>query len=190
MKYLKYLLYLIILLALIFFGKGLMTKSVAYESEISVDKPVEEAWAVMSDESKIQLWIKSLKRIEPVSGTPGTVGAVSNIYVEDNGNEMMMQETITEVVPNQKMAMTFSMDFMNMDYEMHLEEKEGKTNIRTKSNTTGNGIFAKSILSFMGGAMKKQEAENLNNLKKVIEENTTNYFAEPSATSIAIPESL
>ncbi len=179
MKYLKYLLYLIIVLALIFFGKGLLTPSVSYESEIVVDKPAREAWAVLSDETKLPEWIEGFKRTELVSGTANTVGAVSKVYVEDNGQEMVMEETITALEPNERMAMTFTMDFMDMDYEILLKENDGKTTISSKSTTEGNGIFAKSLISFMPGAMKEQEEKNLSNLKKVIEENTKNYFPVP-----------
>lgn len=175
MKYLKYLLGLILLVVIIFFGKGLLTPSVSYESEIVVNKSAAESWAVMSDESKLSQWIKEVKKIELVSGTPNTVGAVSNIHVVDGGQEMVMKETITKMTPNELMAMTFTMDFMDMDYEMHMKEEGGKTTITSKSTTTGNGIFAKSMLSFMGGSMKTQEDNNLNNLKKLIEENTTTY---------------
>ncbi len=175
MKYLKYLLGLILLVVIIFFGKGLLTPSISYENEIVVNKSAAESWAVMSDESKLSQWIKEVKKIELVSGTANTVGAVSNVYVDDGGQEMVMKETITKMTPNELMAMTFTMDFMDMDYEMHMKEEGGKTTITSKSTTTGNGIFAKSMLSFMGGSMKTQEDNNLNNLKKIIEENTTVY---------------
>jgi len=176
MKYLKYLLYLLIILALIFFGKGLLTPSISYESEITVNKSAKEAWAVMQDEVNLPKWIQGFKKIELISGTPNTVGAVSKVYIEEAGQESIMEETITALTPNQKMAMTFTMDFMDMDYEMLFTEKDGKTNILTKSTTKGNGLFAKSIVSFMPGAMKAQEDANLVNLKKLIEENTKDYF--------------
>ena len=175
MKFLKYTLIVIGVLVLIFFGKGLLTPSISYESEITVDKPVAESWAVMSDESKITEWLKSITKIEPVSGTPNTVGAVSNIYAVEEGEEMVMQETITAIKEQEHMAMTFTMDFMDMDYEISMKEVNGKTKIYTKSITKGNGLFAKSILSFMEGTMKAQEDENLNNLKTVIEGNQKVY---------------
>jgi len=40
-------------------------------------------------------------------------------------------------------------------------------------------MFAKSMISLMKGAMFDQEEKNLNNLKKLIDSNTTNYFPEP-----------
>ena len=117
--------------------------------------------------------------MELVRGTENTVGAVSKIYFEENGQEMVMEETLTAIKPNEHIAMTFTMDFMNMDYEMNLTDKDGKTRILSKSETTGNGIMAKSILSFMTKSMKAQEEENLKNLKSVIDNNTKNYFPAP-----------
>lgn len=175
MKYLKYLLGFILLIAIIFFGKGLLTPSIYYESEIVVNKSAEESWAVMSDETKLSQWIKEVTKIELISGTANTVGAVSKIYVEDGGQEMVMEETVKAVKPNELLSMSFTMDFMDMDYEMHLKEKEGKTTIITKSTTTGNGLFAKSMVSFMTSSMETQENENLINLKTLIEANTTEY---------------
>ena len=178
MKYLKYLLIIIALLAIIFFGKGFLTPVVSYESEVIVNKPVKETWAVMSDESRVSEWLKGIKKMELVSGTENTVGAVSKIYFEENGEEMVMEETITAIKPNEHIAMTFTMDFMNMDYEMHLQDQDDKTRILSKSETTGNGIMAKSILSFMTKSMKAQEEKNLKNLKSVIDNNTKEYFPE------------
>jgi uncharacterized protein YndB with AHSA1/START domain len=183
MKILKYLLYVIIVLALIFFGKGLLAPAAEYECEVVVNKPVEEAWAILSDESRITEWLKSIKKIELQSGTTNTVGAVSKIYAEENGQEMVMEETITAIIPNEHIAMTFTMDFMNMDYELYMKEMDGKTHIRTISSTLGNGIFAKSIVSFMTSAMKAQENENLINLKTMIDNNTIDYFPETTLDS-------
>ena len=90
-----------------------------------------------------------------------------------------MKETITAIIPNNLMSMSFAMDFMDMNYEMRLQEKGNSTIIKTKSNTFGNGIFAKSILAFMPKSMKAQEEKNLNNLKRIIEENTKDYFPTP-----------
>ncbi len=178
MKYIKYLLGIIVLLLLVFFGRGLLTPSVSYENEIIVNKSVKESWAVMSDESKLPKWIKGFKKTELISGTANSVGAVSKIYVDDNGEEMTMEETIKEIIVNELISMKFTMDFMDMDYEMHMKENNGKTKIKSKSTTAGNGLFAKSIISFMTGSMKAQEDENLQSLKKLIEENTKDYFQD------------
>ncbi len=188
MKYLKYLLGFFALLLLFILGKGFFTPSVYYESEIVVNKSAKEAWAVMSDEENLPKWIDGFKRSELVSGPANTVGAVTNVYVEDNGEEMVMVETIMQVKTYELLAMKFTMDFMDMDYEMLFSEKGGKTRIQTKSTTFGNGIMAKSMISFMTAAMKSQEDENLGNLKKLIEENTKNYFQDTPVERVEVVE--
>ncbi|MEQ9062807.1 MAG: SRPBCC family protein [Vicingaceae bacterium] len=169
MKYLKIFLAVIAVLAIIFFGNGLITPSINYENQVVVNKPAAEVWSVMSDPSNMSEWLPGFLRMEHVSGNPGEVGAVSNIYFDENGEEMVLQETILENVPNERMAMNFTADFMNMNYEMTLDEANGQTTITSISTTEGNGLFAKSILSFMGGTMHTQEEENLTRLKALIE---------------------
>jgi len=178
MKILKYLLGLILLLVLIFFGRGLLTPSISYSTEITVDKNAEEAWAVMSDDSILPEWIAGFKKMELVSGEKNTVGAVSNIYIEEGATKMVMQETIKEYDPLKRIAMEFTMDFMNIDYSMDYAEKDGKTTLKSSTVTKGNNLFARSMLSFMQGGMKKNEDLNMGNLKRIINENTKNYFQE------------
>ncbi|MFY0607080.1 MAG: SRPBCC family protein [Cyclobacteriaceae bacterium] len=180
MKILKYLLIFLAIIAIIFFGKGIITPSVSYESTTSVSKSVEESWAVMTDEETMSKWITGFIKSELVSGEPNTVGAVSNTYVEENGEEMIIVETITDITPNERIAMTFTMDFMDMDYELSMEDQGDQTIITTKSEVRGNGLFAKSIISFMPDMMKAQEDENLAKLKRLIESNTKDYFPEPA----------
>lgn len=171
MKYLKYIIITIIVLGILFIAKGLLTPSISYENEITVNKSAKESWAVMSDESSLPKWIKGFKKIELIEGTPNTVGAVSNVYIEEQGEEMIMKETVTAVKENEHLAMTFTMDFMDMDYDIYFKEQNGKTVITSKSTTTGNGMIAKSMISFMKGSMEAQEDENLMNLKNLIEGN-------------------
>ncbi len=175
MKILKYILIIIAVLLVLIIIKVLLTPRISYETQIKVDKPQSEAWAVMSDVTKAPEWIKGFKKSELISGTANTVGAVSNIYFDEGGKEMVMKETITKIEPDKMIAMNFSMDFMDMDYEMYLSEENGSTLIKTKTETKGNSFMARCIVAFMGGSMKKQEDINLNNLKEVIEKNTKAY---------------
>jgi len=175
MKILKYLLAIILLLIIIFFGKGVMTPSVSYENEIIVNKSAQESWDVMSDDANLPKWISGFVKSELISGSPNTKGAVSKVYVNEKGQESVMEETIIDAVENKLLSMHFTMDFMDMDYEMSFDENNGKTTIRTKSKAIGNGLFAKSLISFMKGGMTSQEDKNLGNLKKLIDENTKRY---------------
>lgn len=180
MKYLKYLLGIIALLAVLFIACGFIWPSISYNSEITVDKPVKEAWAVMNDESKLSQWLKGITKMEHVSGEKGTVGAVMKYTFNDNGQESTILETMKEIRPNEHVAMDFTMEgVMGMDYKVDFIEKNGKTLIKSATTTKGEGMFMRSMLAFMKGAMQSQEDENMGNLKKLINENTTDYFSAP-----------
>ena len=175
MKYLKYLLAIIAILIIGFLLIGIIKPKVSYECEIDVEKPLAESWAVIQDEEKLSEWLPGFIKIEPVSGTPGKVGAVSNVYFDTDGQEMKIQETITDIQAHESISMTYTSDFMNMDYKMKMDSINGSTKISSWTTTVGNGMFSKSIMALMGGSIKAQEETNLINLKKTIEQNKKKY---------------
>jgi len=177
MKILKIVLGVLALLLLIFILIGFIVPGVSYSSEVTVNKPASEAWSVMSDENKLSQWITGYKRSELISGTPNTVGTVSNIYIENQGTESVIEETVTELVPNKVMAMDFSMDPMDMDYRMTFEEKDGKTVIKSTTDVKGNGMMMRSMMALMKGGMQSQEDINMGKLQKLINENTEKHSA-------------
>lgn len=178
MKYLKYILGIIAILLVAFLLIGVFKPEISYDCEITVDKPLTESWAVTQDEEKLSEWLPGLQKIEHLSGTPGTVGAVSDVHFENDGQQMIIRETITDIVANKSISMTYTSDFMNMDYKLMMSPLEGKTKIKTSTTAEGNGIFSKSLMALMGGSVKAQEETNLSNLKKTIESNTKIYFEE------------
>ena len=175
MKYLKYIAGIIGLLVIGFFLMGLLKPTISYECEIIADKPAAESWAVVQDEEKMSAWLPGFEKIEPVSGTPGTVGAVSDVYFENEGEMMTIRETITDLVPDKSISMTYTSDFMDMDYTMAMAPVDGKTKIKSSTTAKGNSLISKSIMALMGKSIQTQEETNLANLKKTIEENTKNY---------------
>lgn len=175
MKILKYILGIIAFLVIAFFALGLIIPKASYDSEIMVEKSVDESWAVLQDQEKLSGWLPGLQRLEHVSGTPGTIGAVSKVYFDENGQTMVIKETITDLVPNESISMYYESDFMDMNYKLRLTSVEGKTKISSNTVAEGNGIVSKSFMALLGSTLKQQEETNLVNLKKTIEQNTKNY---------------
>ena len=171
MKYLKYILGVIAVLFIVFLLIGVIKPEISYDCETMVNKPLAESWEVSQDGTKLGEWLIGFQKTEQISGTPGTVGAVSDVYFVNDGAEMVIRETITEIVPNESISMTFASDFMNMDYKLIMEEIDGKTKISSTTLTKGNGMFSKSIMALVSNSMIEQENTNLSNLKKVIEDN-------------------
>ena len=86
-----------VLLVLLFLAIGFIKPSVSYQNQVLINAPAGKAWQVMTDPSKLGEWLVGYKRSELISGEPGTVGAVSNIYFDQNGKELVIKETVTKV---------------------------------------------------------------------------------------------
>ncbi len=176
MKYLKYIIGFLAILTLGFLALGLIKPSISYECGILVEKPITESWAVIQDEEKMSEWLPGFQEIEHVNGTPGTVGAVSNVYFDTDGKTMSIQETITDIVPNESISMLYTSDFMDMDYKMVMTAINDQTKISSSTAARGNGLISRSVMAVIGNSFKSQEESNLTNLKKTIEQNTKDYF--------------
>jgi carbon monoxide dehydrogenase subunit G len=176
MKYLKYILGILAILVVGFFLLGLIKPELSYECEIMVDKPLAESCAVSQDIEKMPDWLPGFQKIEHVSGSPGTVGAISDVHFITDGQEMTIRETITDIVPDESISMSFASDFMDMDYKLTMTAIDGKTKISSNTTAVGNRMVSKSLMALMGNTIKIQEETNLTNLKKTIEKNSKNYF--------------
>ena len=175
MKYLKYILGILAVLIVGFILIGVVKPEITYDCEIVVNKPIAESWAVTQDEEKLKDWLPTIQKVEHISGTPGTVGAVSDVYFDADGEIMTIRETITDLVPQKSISMTYTSDFMNMDYTLNMADDNGKTKINTSTTTEGNGMISRSMMVLIAGSIKAQEETNLANLKQTIESNAKEY---------------
>lgn len=187
MKPLKYFIYLILALIVLFVALGFIKPIVKYGHEIEVNKTVSEAWAVHQDESKLNQWLKGFKSIELLSGEEGEPGSTYKVVVNpgEGQEDFEMTETLISIEEFNHIDMSFDSKMMEFRQKTSFEEKDGMTSVKTESEVKGKGIMMRSMFALMellGGSFQKQEEENIENLKKVIEENTTEYYAKPSGT--------
>ncbi|MDG1477608.1 MAG: hypothetical protein P8Q14_10715 [Vicingaceae bacterium] len=175
MKFLKYTLGILAILIVGFFLLGFIKSEIVYDCGIIVDKPLAESWVVSQDPEKMADWLNGFQKFEHVSGIPGAVGAVSDVYFITDGQEMVIRETITEIVPNESISMLFESDFMNMEYKLSMSAVDGKTKISSSTSAVGNSMVFKSFMALMESSLKTQEETNFENLKETIEKNTKDY---------------
>ena len=184
MKFLKYLVFTILGLVVLFFAIGFIHPSVDYSHEITVDKPLKEAWAVSKDESKFAQWLAGFKSIELISGEQGAVGSKYKVIVvpSEGQPDFEMIETIESMKEFEEVVLSFDSDLMRFDQTISHSDTGGKSTIRTDNTVHAKGAMMRSMFAIMGmfGGFQKQEAKNLEALKKLINENTTNYYPDPT----------
>ncbi len=188
MKILKYVLFTVIGLLLIYIAIGLMNPFVHYSYEFKVNKPLAEAWAVTQDDSKYHQWLDGFKSMELVSGERNTVGSKYKIIVNpgEGQPDFEMIETLIAIEEFEHIEMHFDSDFMDFEQIYSMEEVNGETTVKSDAKVIGKNVFSRSMFALMeilGGSFSAQEAKNMEGLKKVIEENTTDYYpaSEPDA---------
>lgn len=193
MKLLKYLLYVVIGLVLIFILIGFIKPSVEYGHEITVNKPLKEAWAVHKDESKFTQWLAGFKSIELISGEPEQVGSKYKVVVNpgEGQEDFEMIQTIVSIKEFDHIEFDFDSEMMGFEQTTTFSEADGKTTIKTDSKVSGKGMMMRStfaLMEILGGSFQAQEVKNIEALKKVIEQNTTDYYPSPVVAEEAVDE--
>lgn len=181
MKILKYLLFVVVGLIVIYLLIGFIKPSVTYGHEISVNKPLKEAWAVSHDESKLGQWLQGFKSIELISGDSGAVGSKYKVVVSpgEGQPDFEMTETVVSKKEFEHIALSLDSEMMVFEQTMSFAEANGKVTVKTDSKVMGKSMLIRPMFALMEwftGAFTAQEVKNIEALKKVIEENTTNYY--------------
>ncbi|MEO1513429.1 MAG: SRPBCC family protein [Bacteroidota bacterium] len=190
MKTLQYALYTVAAIVGLFFLAGLLKSSVSYGHEVTVNKSIEEAWAVSQDESKYSQWLEGFQSIELISGEKGAVGSKYKIVVDpgDGQDLFEMVETVVSVKEFDHVSMEFDSEMMDFEQTMSFTKEGEQTRIKTESKVIGKSLGTRSMFAIMEmvlGAFTAQEAKNIEALKTLIENNVTNYSPLPSTAENA-----
>ena len=184
MKILKYILLAILVLVVLFFAMGIFNPTIKYGAEITVDKPLKEAWAVSKDESKYGEWLKGFKSIELIEGEQDAIGSKYKVvvYPGEGQDEFEMVQTLVALEEFDHVKLHYKSDLMEFEQKIIHTGSDEQATIRSESRVIPKGMVARSMFAIMetfGGAFRAQEEKNFNALKNLIEENTTDYFPEP-----------
>ena len=170
-KLLLFLVLFIVGLAAIFLIPGNIQTTLTNESKVLINKPREEVWKKFTDSSKMGEWLIGFKSIETVSGEPNAVGSKYKIIIEDNGTEYEAIETVKEIVENEKFAFELDGEMVKDDIVVTLVDKGISTEVTQLETLTGKGFFWRAMFFWMQKSIFQRSQDNLNNLKKYIEEN-------------------
>lgn len=168
MKWLKIISFAIAALVALFFSLGAFMPQYEYENTVIVNAQREKCWKIYHSPSLMGQWMPGFESLTLKKGDSLAVGSEYEIVIVD-GEMMEMRERITAVKPFHSVSYELSNDVLTSDYTF-VFEGEGTTLIRAHYKVTGNNIVWKSILFLFKGAISSSSQEQLNLLKKVIEQ--------------------
>lgn len=141
-----------------------------YSLEIEINKPRDEVIKLFDNAENMSKWMEGLQSLEPVSGTPGKVGAKSKLKFDMNGRNIEMIETITTRNLPEEFAGTYEADgVFNIVSNRFLAEDMGTTRWITESEFQFNSLPMKLMAFLISGMFKKQSLKFLENFKKFAE---------------------
>lgn len=141
-----------------------------YTVSNTINKPLEEVIAHFRDPDCLPKWMEGLQKIEPVSGTPGQVGAKSELHFLHKGKEMILQETILEENLPDQIKFSYVSPMGYNEVEMQFERLSD--NSVKQYNTSYFEL--KGMMKIMGplmkGMFKKQSKKYLDAFKQYVEQ--------------------
>ena len=168
-KLIKWLSILVILLFAVFLAVGFITPEFSYESNITVNTPVEKAFNVFMDETKMQEWMPSFLTIENIGGKAREIGSKWKLTFNENGDTLEVFEEVTAYEPNERFAFNLGTHPFIGHVDIHFVSVDSTTEIKAITTVNGKNIAWKSLLALWKSAMKRRAQEQYDNLKRVIE---------------------
>jgi ligand-binding SRPBCC domain-containing protein len=168
-KILLSLLGLILLLVIGFFALGFSYPTLTSETRVTINKPRDVVWAYFVDQKNLSNWLPKVKSIENISGEPMTAGSKFKMTFEEDGREIVMTETMTEVKDKEVFAFILENEIMKANARLTFIDKGDSTEVVENNTFEGGNIFWKSLFVLMKSSMAKNSAEAYNKLKTNVE---------------------
>ena len=140
-----------------------------FKCELIIDLPRARVIELFDNPDNLSKWQPTLQSFELISGEAGQPGAKSRLLYLENGREVELIETITKRdLPDEFSGTYEAKNVKNWIGNRFYEESEDKTRWELETEFKFSG-FMGMISPFMGGTMRKQTLEFLNNFKEFAE---------------------
>lgn len=180
MKVLKILGGVLLVIILAFFLIGVVSPTTTYENSITVNKPVDVAWEIFTDEQKMDQWLVGMQSIETLEGEPLEEGSRYRLIFNMEGEEIAITEEVIRVSENELFAFTLDSDPLTSEVEIRFTALDSTTTkIEALTITEGKGIFWKPIITLSGSVMQQQSQQSYDKLKALVESHVDTSEVEP-----------
>ena len=134
---------------------------------IEVNAPISKVAQLFDNKNKLKEWQDGFVSYEPVSGKPGTKGAIARVNYKTGKNTFALTETIlVKNMPNEITALYEHKHMTNTMSNIFTALNAGKTRLETEIHYTKfNGFVPRLMASLMPGMFKKQTQKWLDSFK-------------------------
>ncbi len=146
-----------------------MYPTLTSETRVTINKPREVVWAYFVDQKNLSNWLPNVKSIENISGEPMTAGSKFKITFEEDGREIVMTETMTEVKEKEVFGFILENEVMKANARISFIDKGNQTEVVENNTFEGGNIFWKSLFVLMKSSIAGNSQKAYDKLKAHIE---------------------
>lgn len=140
-----------------------------YTNQVTINKPLNEVVDKFDNLDNMFKWMPGLVSFEPISGTPGEVGAKARMKFKMGNREIEMIETITVKNLPHEYSGTYDANGVYNIVKNYFSAVDAKTTLYKSENEFQFKGFMKLIALLMPGAFKKQSQVYLDKFKEFAE---------------------
>jgi len=141
-----------------------------YTVEITLELPRERVIELFDDPDNLPKWQKGLQSFEPISGTPGEVGATSRLRFQMGKRRLEMVETITRrELPDHFDGTYETQGVFNVVKNQFIAVSSNQTRWVSENEFRFTTLMMKGIELLMKGAFPKQSLKYMEDFKAFAE---------------------
>jgi uncharacterized protein YndB with AHSA1/START domain len=150
---------------------GLFAKRFEYSSSITINASPAHCWEVFHDTTQMRHWVPGLKSLTLMQGKFFQAGSVYEMVIEDNGERMVMHETLMAVDPPREISYVLTNDAFSSKYSYRfIPGQDGTTRIESQYEVAGNSLIWRAVLYLSKSYLSNSSQEQLVLFKKHIEQ--------------------
>ncbi len=142
--------------------------TVDVETEITIDRPVEEVAAYAADPSNAPAWYDNIDSVEWETPPPATVGSKVAFVARFLGRRLSYTYELVELVPNQRLVMRTAEGPFPMETTYTWAPTSGGGTRMTLRNRGEPAGFSKLAAPFMSVAMRRANRNDLEHLRTIL----------------------
>jgi len=169
MKILRYSGIVALVLLAIFLVLGLTVPVFEYTTNETMNATQQRCLDVLQDSSQMRSWVPGFESMTLKSGEHNRPGAVYELIVKQD-EVYVMKETIRDIHEPETISFFLDNDVMGLEYEFILRNTGDHTTLSGHYKVAGNNIAWRSLLFLSKSYLQKASQEQLDLLKKVVEQ--------------------
>ncbi len=159
----------LLFIAAVFFSIGIIIPNINFESRIEIERPVVLVFDAFTNSKILDDWLTGFQKIEKIEGNPRTAGSKYKLILKTNDELFTVIENVVDVREFEQLIIRGEQETMWTLSTTKFRSYGPITQVICIRSVKGKNLFWRSLLPFYKSEMVQQLANDLTNLKIVLE---------------------